>query len=157
MNLESWLTPENIYISTFVLCFISGFLPIVNAELVVIAAAAMSGENMIVPIAILSAVGQMLAKAILYLAGRGVLNIPMGKYEEKLTQWEEKFKNWQGIKTDLFIFLSASVGFPPFYVISILAGMFKLNFLRFFLSGTLGRTVRFGILAFFPQLIKAAV
>lgn len=156
MNLENYLTPENLYLSTFVLCFISGFVPLVNAEAVVIAAAAFSGQEMILEIAIISAFGQMIAKGILYFAGRGVLNIPMGKYEAKLAEVEQKFERWRG-KSDLFIFLSASVGFPPFYVVSILAGVVKHNFYRFFLFGMAGRTIRFGLLALFPHLLRSSV
>ncbi len=155
MNFENYLTPENLYISIFVLCFISGFVPLVNAEAVVIGAAALSGEDVIWQIAVVSAFGQMAAKGMLYFAGRGALNIPMGKYEQKLADVERKFEKWRG-KSDLFIFLSASVGFPPFYVVSILAGVVKHNFYRFFLSGMIGRTIRFGLLALFPHLLRSS-
>ncbi|KAA3619715.1 MAG: hypothetical protein DWQ05_03030 [Calditrichaeota bacterium] len=153
MNFENYITPENLYISTFILCFVSGFIPIVNAEAIVIGVAAMSGDEAIWLIAFVSAFGQMLAKGILYFAGRGALNIPMGKYEAKLAEAEKKFEKWQG-KSDAFVFLSASVGFPPFYVVSILAGVVKLNFYRFFASGMVGRYIRFAVLALFPQVLR---
>ncbi|MCA9733929.1 MAG: VTT domain-containing protein [Deferribacteres bacterium] len=156
MNFEQYITPENIYISTFILCFISGFIPIVNAEAIVIGVAAMSEDNIVWQVGFVAALGQMLAKGMLFYAGRGVIKIPMGKYEAKLAEVEEKFQKWQG-RSDAFIFLSASVGFPPFYVVSILAGMLKLNFARFFASGLAGRFIRFGLLALFPQLLRGSL
>lgn len=153
MNWESFVTPENIYISTFILCFISGFLPIVNAELVVIGAAAIAGNDAVFKIGVISAFGQMLAKSLLYFAGRGVVKIPLGKYEPKLHQTQERMKNWKG-GPDTLNFVSAFVGFPPFYAISILAGIIKFNFIRFFASGLLGRTLRFGLLAYSPSLLE---
>ena len=79
----------------------------------------------------------------------------MGKYEAKLAEAEKKFEKWQG-KSDLFVFLSASVGMPPFYIVSILAGVVKLNFFRFFSAGLVGRFIRFGILALFPHLLRSS-
>ncbi|MBU8869543.1 MAG: VTT domain-containing protein [Gemmatimonadales bacterium] len=155
MNFEDYITPENIYISTFILCFLSGFIPVVNAEAIVIGVAAMSGNNTIWQIALVSAFGQMLAKGILFFVGRGAIKIPMGKYEAKLAEAEKKFEKWQG-KSDLFVFLSASVGMPPFYIVSILAGVVKLNFFRFFSAGLVGRFIRFGILALFPHLLRSS-
>jgi membrane protein YqaA with SNARE-associated domain len=41
-------------------------------------------------------------------------------------------------------------GFPPFYVVSLLAGTFRVNLAAFFLVGLAGRFIRFAVLALFP-------
>ena len=48
--------------------------------------------------------------------------------------------------------VSALVGVPPLYVISILAGSLKMSFARFLIAGTCGRFVRFTCLVYLPHL-----
>ena len=154
--MDSFLTAENVYVSTFIFCFLSGFIPIFNAEAAMLAISALLPEAEsagLIPVVAIAAVGQMFAKALLYLAGRGVLNLPLGRFEEKVAETQARFEKWQG-KTDLMIFVSSSTGFPPFYFISIISGMLKFSLPRFIIAGTLGRFLRFGIIALFPQLIQ---
>lgn len=42
------------------------------------------------------------------------------------------------------LFLSATLGVPPFYVTPILAGLLRISFPLFFVCGFSGRFLRFG-------------
>lgn len=50
--------------------------------------------------------------------------------------------------------VSAVVGLPPFYVVSIACGLLRFPFARFFVLGLLGRLVHFGVIVMAPQLFK---
>ena len=52
------------------------------------------------------------------------------------------------------ILLSAGVGLPPFYVVSIACGLLRIPFMQFFVLGLIGRLARFGVIVLAPQLLK---
>ena len=141
--------------STFGLCAASVAFPLINGELVLVAAilaAPVKGVGMSVALVFAAAFGQMLAKIPMYFGGRGVLKVAK---EGKLRNWIERYrgrmeKNASAPTTLLFV--SAAVGLPPFYVISILAGTFRIPFWRFFVVGSVGRLIHFGVVALFPEL-----
>lgn len=138
---------------TYVICLISGFIPLVNAELFLIWISLMIPKTEYIPILLLATAGQMTAKILMFLSGKGVIHISKKRYEKKIGQIQAKMKKWES-KIDFFIFLSAFTGFPPLYVVSVLCGMTKVNIIRFFITATLGRLLRFGIVMYFPQLFK---
>jgi membrane protein YqaA with SNARE-associated domain len=141
--------------ATFVYCVASGLLPFVNAEafLIVLSSTIMPRSELIL-LASLAAGGQMIGKSAAYLAGRASLRRPPKKYEAKLAGARTRLEGWRyGVGS--FFFLSASTGIPPFYVVSILAGMLKANYVTFLVFGLAGRFLRFGLTLLFPQLIKS--
>ena len=153
MNFQELISTFGLYLSTFIVCLVSGFVPFINAEVYLILVSAMAPKQAALPIILLSVAGQMSAKSILYLTGKGLVKLNLARYEKKMGQVMAKFQKWRN-KSDLFIFLSALGGFPPFYLVSILAGIFELNFKRFFIWGSAGRLVRFSIVVLFPELLK---
>jgi len=142
-----------LYSGTYVVCLVSGFIPLVNAELFLIWISLSISKTEYIPILLLASSGQMTAKALMFLSGKGVINISKKRYENKIAQIEEKMKKWES-KIYVFIFLSAFTGFPPFYVVAVLSGMTNVNFVRFCIAGMLGRTLRFGLALYFPHLFK---
>jgi membrane protein YqaA with SNARE-associated domain len=152
MDFESLTAKVGIYAGSFVIGFVSGLVPFVNSELYLVFVSPLAARPALMPIALLCAAGQMCAKTILFYAGRGVFKINMGRYQSKIEKVQEKFERWEK-KTDLLIVGSAAIGLPPFYVVSFVAGAMKVNFVRFFIWGILGRSVRFGVLVYFPQFI----
>jgi membrane protein YqaA with SNARE-associated domain len=140
--------------ATFVYCYISGLVPIVNAEafLIFVSAVALSKSQLLVVTA-LATLGQMAAKSTMYFIARTSFRRPPRKYAEKFARTRERLERWRhGVAA--FFFVSSSTGFPPFYVVSILSGMMRLNFLTFLVFGAAGRFVRFGLMVLFPQLLK---
>lgn len=153
MNIEWLISHYGIHLTTFVVCVVSGFVPVVNAEIYLVTVSALSSKSAIIYLIFISGAGQMIAKTIMYLTGKGSLNLPFKRRNGKLEEVQKKFKKWEN-KTSLFIFLSASTGFPPFYFVSILAGMLKFNFKMFLIFGFIGRALRFSLVILFPQLLK---
>ena len=139
------------YASLCALAYVSALVPIVNAELLVVGAAALAGhwQGHALAVAGVVAFGQMVGKATLYWAGRGAAKIPSDRHRKAIARWGDRFSR-SALAVQGLVFVSAVVGFPPFYAISLLAGTFLVNLPAFFLVGLAGRFVRFGILALAP-------
>ena len=152
MDFEAIVGKVGIYAASFVVGFVSGLVPFINSELYLLFVSTIAARSALLPIAALSAAGQMVAKSLLFYAGRGTIKIPIGRYESKADAVRAKFERWEK-RSDLLILLSATVGFPPFYVVSVVAGALKLGFPGFLIAGLFGRTVRFALVVYFPQLV----
>ncbi|MHB0914650.1 MAG: hypothetical protein ACYC5A_04510 [Thermoleophilia bacterium] len=142
-----------VYTGTVIVCFISGFVPVVNAEIYLLLVAAMIPKSLFIPVLLLATIGQMSAKSLIYLTGKGVIHLPFKRIEKGVASMEKRMTDWEsGIGT--FMFVSAFSGFPPFYLSTFAAGAMRLRFNYFLLSGFSGRLLRFGVVMFFPQLFK---
>jgi membrane protein YqaA with SNARE-associated domain len=149
--IHTWGLPT----ATFVYCFASGLLPFVNAEaFLVIISSTLLSKSQLLMVTALASLGQMTAKCTMYSVARTSFTRPPKKYEDKLAKARAKLAKWR-YGSGFFIFVSASTGFPPLYVVSILAGMLKMNFVTFLVFGLAGRFIRFGITLLFPQLLKS--
>lgn len=154
MNFEQMVGQYGLYLSTYIIAVISGFVPVVNIEVYLVWVAAFTPRSQGLPIAILATLGQMTAKTLMYLGGAGILKITLRKPEEKIAAIQKKFESWKN-RTSLFIFLSAFLGVPPFYLVSVASGALKIKLPLFLIAGLTGRFLRFGITVFFPHLIKS--
>ncbi len=137
-------------LATFVYCIVSGFVPVVNAELFLVGIAALAPREALPAVALLAAAGQMVAKCGMYLGGLGGARLPKGKRRETLERWHARVERWRS--KDLLVLVSAAVGLPPFFVTSILAGTLRLPFARFLAMGFLGRLIRFGVVLAVPAV-----
>lgn len=152
--MESLVGELGLVFGTFVVCLISGFVPIVNAELFLIAVSATSGPAAMVGVALAGTAGQMTAKSAMYLGGAGIAKLPLDRFQAAVAKYRERIERDWGHKPDALIFVSSSVGLPPLYVVSILAGTLHVRFYRFLIAGFLGRLLRFSLCISFPQLVK---
>jgi membrane protein YqaA with SNARE-associated domain len=141
-----------VYTATFLVAFVGGIIPfVINVEVFLIAVAALTSSSPVVVVGLASA-GQMLAKYLLYLAGRGVL-------QSKRIRWRSRdkaagtFEKYRRHSLALVGF-SSFTGFPPFYGISLLAGAARLPILPFLVVGTAGRVVRFTLVYLAPALLQ---
>ena len=153
ISIHSIISNYGLYTGTYIICVISGFIPVVNAEIILIVLSSVLTKSSVLPVLLLATTGQMTAKAVLYFSGMGVVKLPLKRYENKINDAIAKMQKWES-KVDLFIFVSAFTGFPPFFIITIVAGIMRHNFFRFFISGFTGRFLRFGLLMLFPQFFK---
>lgn len=154
MNFEHMLTHYGLYLSTYIIAVISGFVPVVNIEVYLVWVAVLTPRSQGIPITILATLGQMTAKTLMYLGGAGILKITLRKPEEKMAAIQQKFERWKN-RISLFLFLSAFLGVPPFYLVSIASGALKIKLPRFLMAGLTGRFLRFALTVFFPHLIKS--
>ncbi|MGE0549222.1 MAG: hypothetical protein AB7O24_22115 [Kofleriaceae bacterium] len=139
-----------IYAATFVVAVLSGFIPVVNAELYLIGVAVVTGNVWLaVVLGVIVAAGQMVAKIGIYQAARSASSLGGRrgpKYEAKLAKARALVDKWRD-KPFVLLFVSASTGLPPFFIVSLLAGMLSIKFRPFVTIGMLGRTLRFVTIA----------
>lgn len=144
-------------LGTFAICVVSAVVPFVNAELYLIAASAAVPPGVAWMLVIAAALGQMVGKSLMYYAGVGALSLPGARLQRMVAQVRERYEGAGATGTTLgsgVILLSASVGLPPFYVVSIACGLLRIPFAQFFVLGLLGRLIRFGVIVLAPQLVK---
>ena len=141
-----------LYAATFTLALVSGIIPFVfNIELYLLAVATLTDAPAAAIVGLATA-GQTIAKVILYLVGRGALNIKWVKKSasSKAAGAFAKRPN-SGLGVVAF---SAAVGFPPLYAVSLVAGTLRLPAIAFTVIIVVGRLIRFGGVYLAPELFK---
>ncbi len=139
-------------LACFGVALASAFLPFIPIEAYLGAAVSESGQAWWA-LAVAATFGQMLGKIAIFLAGRqsmewAWLRRRMAKYDvEKYVVRMQEAAERRRLAVDAIVFASASVGLPPFAVISLLAGQLGLSLARFLVIGSVGRLVRFGAVA----------
>jgi membrane protein YqaA with SNARE-associated domain len=144
---DSLLAMLGIYGGTFAVSLIAGLVPLVNTEVFLVALVRLGVErsSQLAPIVVFAAVGQMVAKAILYYTGRSLLDLPRGRYKDKVLLLRAKIDRWQS-KPYLIYAVSSVLGLPPFYLTVLAAGAMRIRFDAFLVIGVLGRILRFAII-----------
>lgn len=125
---------------------VSGVLPVVNAEVLVVVAAAAVPAVAIPLVACVSTLGQMSAKISLFALARWAPTRLPARPRAVLDRASEVVDARGGTVSSV-VFTSALTGWPPFYGVSIVSGAVGMHLWRFVLYGSAGRLVRFGVLA----------
>jgi membrane protein YqaA with SNARE-associated domain len=146
MTVDTLGAELGIYAGTLVICFVSGLVPFVNAEAWLVAVTLLVANAAPLPAVVaLAAIGQMAAKSLLYFTALGALRLPTGRYRDKVDKARAALERWKR-RPNLLLFTSASVGLPPLYVTTLLAGGLGYRFRSFLAIGTLGRAARFAVI-----------
>ncbi len=126
----------------------SALLPLINIE-AILAVAVNRAPDQMWGLLVAATVGQMLGKVLWYWGGMHVDRAPwvsrhLGKPKVKasLDKWHERAEGRPWF-TAALLFVSAASGFPPYAVTAVLAGILRVPFWIFILTGTLGRGLRF--------------
>lgn len=130
------------------LAFTSALVPVVNIEAVVAVACTQSSAAPIL-LALAAGVGQMAGKLLWYWGGSNVQRAPWvarrlakPKPQAALERWRVRVHG-RPYLTGAILFASASFGFPPFAVMSVLAGAIRVPLPVFLVIGLIGRSIRF--------------
>ena len=144
--IASWGLP----LATFLVGLVSGFVPVVNLEAYLLAVSVMAPPSATVPVVVLATLGQMIAKSALFFSARssrGLAKTPVRWLEVAC----ERLRARRGHAWAVML-VSAFTGLPPFYVMSVAAGVLDWPFLAFVVAGGCGRLARFAVLFAVPQL-----
>ena len=138
---------------TFLVCLASGLVPVVNAEIYLIGVALITPPPLLPLVVLAAALGQMIAKAMMFFAGVGISKIKRERARAAIEKYRAMLE--KRAKAPLvLLFLSASIGLPPLFVVAILAGTLGIRFVPFFVVGLLGRAVRFGVIVYIPEAAR---
>lgn len=142
-----------VVLGTFAFCVASAVIPVFHAEAYLVGASLLAPPELRWPLVIAATAGQMLGKVGMYFGGRGALLIPGERMKRRIEQATARYRDKKQVG-NLLVFTSSSTGFPPFYIISIAAGMLKFPLVPFILFGFAGRFIRFSLAVFVPQFLK---
>ena len=137
----------------YILALVSALVPWVNAEVLMLAALpfARSPLHLALLVALMT-LGQMTGKSAMYWCSRRAALRPTLRMRDAMARWKARLDRHPRSALGL-VLVSAAVGIPPFYMVSIVAGALNIAFGRFLVVGTFGRLVHFAALALVPQLI----
>lgn len=150
------MSPFALCFSVFGGCLLGSLVPLVNTELIVLSAAAAAPRSLLLPIVLIAATTQILAKSLLYLVGGGMLRLPHNRYTTRVHDTLARAQQHRKVGS-LALFASAATGFPPFYLTSIASGAVRIPFPQFVSIGFIGRLLRFSAIVLLPLAIKAVL
>jgi membrane protein YqaA with SNARE-associated domain len=129
--------------------FVSALVPFVNIEAYLGVRAAVADVDQVWLLGGVAAVGQMAGKMIWYYLGASSLHwgwvrrrVEQPKAQARLETWRARTER-RPVLVGLLVLASAFTGFPPFAILSVLAGQLRLNPALFFALGLAGRWLRF--------------
>ena len=149
----AWLVPL-----VYVLGVGSAVLPWLNAEVLLLGAVPLAGHmggllagRLVAPGALVVAMtaGQMTGKCAIYWLARRGRSPQHPRLAGFLARWRDRIER-RPYATTALVFVSAVVGFPPFFLVSIAAGAGRMAFAGFVTAGTIGRLIHFGAIAAVP-------
>jgi membrane protein YqaA with SNARE-associated domain len=137
-----------VFAATLIVGVVSGLVPVVNSEIYLVGAVVVTRDlGTALALAALLSVGQITAKAVLYQTARRATNASRrGKLAAKIDRARAVAAKWKS-KPLTVIAISSVTGLPPFYVVSLVAGMIEVRFRTFIALGLAGRLVRFTTIA----------
>jgi membrane protein YqaA with SNARE-associated domain len=134
----------------------SGFVPFMNTEIFLLYVGSTASPGDLPGLVMVSALGQMSTKSLLYLAGRGAVNLPLPRGQDRIDALRARLSG-RGGKVNALTFVSALTGLPSFYAVSVAAGALRWPFASFALHGTAGRILRFSAVLFLPGLLEGLI
>jgi membrane protein YqaA with SNARE-associated domain len=137
--------PESL-LGLLVASAISGIVPVVNAELLVVAAAATLPALGVPLVAAVSTAGQMSAKTSMFAVARWAPTRLPARARDALGRARDRVARHGGASGSL-VLTSAATGLPPFYGVSLAGGALGMRMSHFVVAGSAGRFVRFAVLA----------
>jgi membrane protein YqaA with SNARE-associated domain len=138
------------YLATFAMAFVSGLVPFVNAEAGLFSYSLLDSGPDALLVVLAATLGQMTAKTLIFLSGRGAVRLPWRRGRADFEAVAAKLSAGRS----LILFLSASLGLPPFYVVSLAAGVLKVPLAVFLATGLSGRFLRFAFVFYLPRLVR---
>ena len=125
-------------------CVLSGVVPWINAELVIIGAAFLVSPAAVPPLVLGCAVGQMASKAGVY----GLSRVAPHRLPGRMRRLVARAEGMRGRRHTMaaVVLSSALVSLPPFYLVTIACGVMRVPFVPYVLLGLVGTTTRYAFL-----------
>ena len=138
---------------TWGLGVVSAVMPWFNAEVILFSAAAgASSKRQLLLLVLGITAGQVVGKAVMYWGARRASATPAPpRIQQFLDRWRARF-DARPSSAPALVFVSAAVGFPPPYVVTIAAGTLQVAFWPFVAATGAGRLLHFGLLALIPAI-----
>ena len=132
----------------------SAVFPWFNAEVLLLSAAAgvtSTRELLLVVLGVTA--GQVAGKSAMYWGAWRASVQPTPRIRSFLIRWRARVEA-RPSSAPALVFVSAAVGFPPPYLVTIAAGSLRMAFWPFLAATGIGRLLHFGILALLPAGLR---
>jgi membrane protein YqaA with SNARE-associated domain len=139
----------------YALAIVSAVVPWVNAELVMVSAVPLAGSPLqLTGLVVAVSLGQMTGKSVMYwLSRRSAARPTWTRWQRSVDAWRARFDT-RPVAALALTFVSALIGIPPFFIVSIAAGAVRVAFGWFLAVGIAGRLLHFGAVALLPGLLQ---
>ena len=140
-----------------VTCFgtsiLTALLPWMNAEVMLLSATRfVASQTALMGLVAVVTAGQMPGKTAMYWLARKAADARSDRLAQLTERWRARFTEHPRSALAI-VLVSALVGFPPFYAVSVAAGTSRMRFSYFLVIGSAARFVHFAIVALIPQFI----
>lgn len=150
--INPFATPAGTWLTTLVVSILSGVIPIINTEVYLVAVATLTPTRAW-PVILITTLGHLVAKVILYQTGRHGVRPHAGRFRHQIERAGTAMRRHPA-GVDAVVAVSALTGFPPFYGVSVMAGVMQIPLARFLLVATPARLLRFMVVFYAPRLLK---
>ena len=146
-----------ILIACFGASILTALLPWMNAEILLLSAVPIvAAHGSVLPLVAAVTMGQMTGKSVMYWVSRNASGARARRLRGAIERWRVQFERHPRSAIAL-VLVSALIGFPPFYAVSIAAGACGMRFGRFLVVGGAARFVHFAVVALLPQIAWRAL
>ncbi|HVH12519.1 MAG TPA: VTT domain-containing protein [Longimicrobium sp.] len=145
-----------VWLTTFGVAVLSAVIPVINIEIYLLGASALAPREMVIPLIVAGTLGQVVGKIALYYAGTGALKLPGKRLKAALQKMNTQMQERPNMGGAL-VFVSATAGLPPYYLVTLAAGAARMNLAMFLVVSFVGRLIRFAIVVAIPQLARDVV
>jgi membrane protein YqaA with SNARE-associated domain len=136
------------------ICIVGGFLPWVNTEAAVVAAALWLPPGALPFLVLGAATAQVVAKGVLYGLARWA---PRGLPRRAQAGIQRVSALAAGRRSPTFTVLASSaLGVPPFYLVALACGTLAVPFGAFLSAAFVGAAVRFAVVSLAAVLVRGA-
>ena len=129
--------------------FVSALVPLVNIEAYLGVRGSVGSIQSVWLLGLAAAMGQMVGKLVWYYLGANSLSwgwvrrrMDKPRAQERLARWQNRTAT-RPVLASALVFGSAFSGFPPFAILSVLAGQLRMPVGLFLALGLVGRWLRF--------------
>jgi membrane protein YqaA with SNARE-associated domain len=150
------MTLVALWFTTLLVCTAGAIIPFINTEIYLLSVSALSPATFVAPLVVAATLGQMIGKVAMFYAGRGVLHLRNERVRNGVQGIRSKLEHRPYVARAV-LFVSATVGLPPFYVMAVACGTIGMGVFSFLLIGSVGRLIHFGLVAWLPQYARALV
>ena len=126
----------------------SALVPLINIEAILVVSVSQA-PGQLWGLLVAATIGQMLGKIVWYYLGASSLHWEWVRRRAEKPKNAARLETWRArthdrpVLTGGLVFLSAFTGFPPFAVLSVLAGQLRMSLTLFLALGLVGRWLRF--------------
>ncbi|HET9760213.1 MAG TPA: VTT domain-containing protein [Nocardioidaceae bacterium] len=129
--------------------FASALVPLVNIEAYLGVRGSVGGIDNVWVLGLAAGLGQMVGKVVWYYLGASSLHWGWVRRRMETPKAQARLETWRlrtherPVLAGALVFVSAFSGFPPFAILSVLAGQLRMQLALFFGLGLAGRWLRF--------------